>query len=139
MAAQDWNKNTLTYEVPAYDPSEGKQALVHMVSDSHARIKDGRWDGAAAMCGKQAPAEGSGQMWKESYGFATCPACLRAYIAAGGKGWFLPQGRKEEHYVRSIDDAIDLTKGAHYTNLAVRRDGQDMSAEADWVKDMRKL
>lgn len=139
MPAQDWNKNTLQYEVPAYDSSLGKEAPIHMVNDSHARIKDGAWDGSYAMCGATAPAQDSGHMWKPSFGFANCKACLRAYIAGGGKGWFLPEARMADHMPPIIDETLEKLKGAHYTDFAIRKDGQDMHAEADWVKHLRKL
>lgn len=139
MAVQDWNKSTLEYEVPAYNPEDGCGAPVHMVNDSHGRIKDGSWDGSAAMCGKQAPAENSGFMWTASYGFATCAACLRAYVAGGGQGWFLPVNKMDAERVNAIDAQLQMLHGAHYTNFAIRKDGQDLVEQADWVKNLRKL
>lgn len=139
MAAQDWNKNTLTYEVPAYRSDEGKDGEVHMVNDSHARIKDGTWDGSYAMCGKEAPAQDSEHKWVPSYGFATCKACLRAYVAGGGEGWFLPAAKMGDHMPPIIDEQLQKLKGAHYTNFMIRKDGQDLNEQADWVKYLRKL
>lgn len=139
MAAQDWNTSTLQYEVPAYNPMDGCGAPVHMVNDSHGRIKDGSWDGSAAMCGKPGPEENSGFTWVASYGFATCPACLRAYIAGGGKGWFLPLNKMDAEREASIDAALQRLHGAHYTNFMIRKDGQDLEEQADWVKNLRKL
>jgi hypothetical protein len=131
MAVQDWNTSTLAYEVPAYNPMDGCGAPVHMVNDSHGRIKDGSWEGAAAMCGKQGPAEDSGFSWVASFGFATCPACLRAYVAAGGKGWFLPLNRMSPEVEQSVDEQLRKMHGAHYTNVQIRKDGQDIEEGAD--------
>lgn len=139
MAVQDWNKNTLTYEVPAYRSDEGKTGEVHMVMDDHGRIKNGDWDGSYAMCGHQPPAQDSNHKWVPSYGFASCTGCLRAYIAAGGKGWFLPADKMGEHMPPIIDEQLKTLKGAHYTNFLIRKDGQDLNEEADWVKHLRKL
>jgi hypothetical protein len=139
MAAQDWNK-TLQYEVPAYRSDiEASTALVHMVNDSHGRIKNGDWDGAAAMCGLEAPAQDSGHKWTPSFAFASCPACLRAYVAAGGEGWFLPASNMSKERADAVDAQLQKLKGAHFTNFLIRKDGQDLNEEADWVKNLRKL
>jgi hypothetical protein len=139
MAAQDWNKPGLSYEVPAYRSDEADGSVVHMVNDSHGRIKNGDWDGSAAMCGHLAPDENSGHVWKPSYGFANCPLCLRAYVGAGGKGWYLPLANMDQRREEQIDEMLKKLRGAHFTNLLIRKDGQDLNEEGDWIKNLRKL
>lgn len=127
------------YEIPATNPLDGCDAPIHLVNDSHGRIKDGSWDGSSAMCGKPSPEEKSGFVWEPSYRFATCTGCLRAYVAAGGKGWFLPADGMSDDVVQAIEGRLLKMRGAHFTNLHIRKDGQDFEEEGDWIRNLRQL
>lgn len=128
------------YEIPAHaQNSEGTPQVIHMVSDSHGRIKEGRWDGATAMCGERAPAESSGNMWVSSYRHATCVACLRAYIADGANGWFMSSDGMSKDWQDNVDRVLDSCRKAHFTNLIVRKDGQDVVSEGDWIKKLQRI
>lgn len=54
------------------------------------------------------------------------------------EGWTLSAEPLNRLQHESIDRAIHLCRGAHYTNLHIRIDGQWKVLEADWMKHLQR-
>jgi len=131
------------YEIPAIDTTEFETegpVDIHYVPDSHARIKDGRWDGASALCGKMAPDEKSGFRWTDAYRRVTCTTCIRKYVQSPEcHGWFLSTHGMDAERIQLLNEQLGRLRGAHFTNLLIRKDGQDLNEEADWIKHLVQI
>jgi hypothetical protein len=55
------------------------------------------------------------------------------------KGFFVPFDKINELQIDSIERLIKRTRGAHFTDVRVRINGQYEAYEADWIKHMLVL